>query len=307
MRTHVRSDERTGQCKVFRFRLRPTAAQEAALLRYAAARRFAYNWALERWCAEYRETGRRIPTRVLWREITALKQDPSYAWLREVDSQLLQQAIIDVQRAFRAFFERRARFPRFASRKRGPERFRIPQRVRVVGDRVYVPKIGWIRLRLSQDVDRPTRSATFKRDATGRWFVTLVADVGELPEPRSEIAQCSTVGLDLGVIDLVVASDGTRVAAPRHHRRADRKLRRARRRSPASNEEAGAGSAHGTLSRAPSERWPTAEPTSCISSAPRSSGASTSSVSRISASAASREPSWAATFTTPRWESFAAS
>jgi putative transposase len=93
-----------------------------------------------------------------------------------MDCQLLQQVLTDVQRAFVNFFERRARYPRFKSRKRDKARFRIPQRVHVVDGRVQVPKTGRVRARLSQAVEGQTKSATFKQDACGHWNVSLVAE-----------------------------------------------------------------------------------------------------------------------------------
>jgi hypothetical protein len=162
-------------CRVYRFRLEPTAAQEQRFRQFAGARRFIWNWALQQRRAHYRQTGTTLPAKELSARLTALKAQPETAWLREMDSQLLQQVLADLERAFVNFFERRARYPRFKSRKRDQARFRIPQRVRVVGDRVQVPKIGYVRLRLSRPVEGQTKSATFKQDACGHWYVSLVA------------------------------------------------------------------------------------------------------------------------------------
>jgi putative transposase len=215
--------------RVYRFRLEPTAEQEQSFRQFAGARRFIWNWALQQRREHYQQTGKSLSAKELSARLTALKDQPATAWLREVDSQLLQQGLVDLQHAFANFFERRARYPRFKSRKRDPARFRIPQRVRVVGRAVQVPKIGRVRLRLSRPVEGQTKSATFKQDACGHWHVSLVAEtqvpdvVLPLPEPA-----CS-VGLDLGLKEAVVLSTGPRVPAPRFYRRGARKLRRAQR------------------------------------------------------------------------------
>ena len=86
-----------------------------------------------------------------------------------------------MHRAFVSFFEKRARYPRFKSRKRDRRRFRIPQRVKVEGGKVYVPKVGWIRIRQSREIDRTIKGATFKRDGDGHWYVTLTAEF-EMPD-----------------------------------------------------------------------------------------------------------------------------
>jgi transposase len=102
--------------------------------------------------------------------LTVLKNEPETAWLRQLDSQLLQQVLADLYRAFSNYFERRACYPRLTSRKRDRARFRIPQRVRVVGHVVQIPKVGRVRLRLSRPVQGQTKSATFTQDATGHWY-----------------------------------------------------------------------------------------------------------------------------------------
>ena len=215
--------------RTFRFRLEPTAGQAQALAQFAGARRWVWNWALAEMQRYYKETGKTLPASILSARLTALKGEPQTAWLREIDSQALQQTLADLRQAFVNFFERRARYPRFKSKKRDRARFRIPQRVKVVGNGVQVPKIGRVRLRLSQPVVGTTKSATVKQDACGHWFVTLVAKrevpVVKLPAPDPE----RTVGIDLGLKDAIVCSNGLRVAAPRFYRRGERMLRRAQR------------------------------------------------------------------------------
>ena len=162
--------------KVYRFRMRPTKAHEQALARLAGARRWVWNWALDRRKAYFAEHGTTIPAATLSAELTALKREPETAWLAEADSQALQQTLRDLDRAFRNFFEKRARFPRFKSKRRDPLRFRIPQRVKVDGEHVVIPKVGRVRIRqvdgrglADQGGDVPPRSPRpLVRHADGR-------------------------------------------------------------------------------------------------------------------------------------------
>src|SRR5919197_4823001 len=185
--------------RAFRFRLEPTEGQAQVFAQLAGARRWVWNWALAEMQRSYKETGKTLPAHVLSARLTALKDEPETAWLKEMDSQALQQTLADLRRAFVNFFEHRARYPCFKSKKRDRARFRIPQRVKVVGKGVQVPKIGRVRLRLSRPVEGHTKSATLKQDACGRWHVTLVAahevPVVDLPVPNPE----RTVGIDLGL------------------------------------------------------------------------------------------------------------
>ena len=215
--------------RTYRFRLEPTTSQEDSFKRFAGARRFVWNWALQQTQAHYAATGKGLPAKDLSARLTALKSELATAWLKEVDSQLLQQALADLKKAFGAFFAKRARFPRFKSRKRDVARFRLPQRVTLTDGSLTVPKIGRVKVRQRQEVEGTTKSATFKCDACGHWFVSLVAETEmpdvPLPVPREE----RTVGVDLGPKDAVVTSDGERVAAPRFYRVAQRHLRREQR------------------------------------------------------------------------------
>jgi putative transposase len=215
--------------RVYRFRMRPSREQEQSLFRHSGARRFVWNWALARRKAYFAENGKSIPAGQLSKELTAMKELPGTAWLREVDSQLLQQSLADLDRAFRNFFEKRARFPRFKSRKRDQPRFRIPQRVKVDDGKVYVPKTGWVRIRQSQGIEGETKSATFKRDACGHWYVMLVAafTMPDLVPPMPDAEQ--TIGIDVGLKDFAVLSNREREPAPRFYRAGQRKLRRAQR------------------------------------------------------------------------------
>lgn len=215
--------------KAYRFRMEPTATQAAGLEFMAGARRYAYNWALERRRDYYQAHGTGISKRQLSSELTALKKQPDTEWLKEADSQALQQALRDLERAFEAFFARRARYPRFRSKKRDAATFRVPQRVKLDGGRVYVPKVGWVRIRRSREVTGTIKGATIKQSPTGKWFVTLTAEfeMPDLPLPDMDPAQ--VVGVDVGLESLVALDDGRKITAPKHLRRAERQLSRAQR------------------------------------------------------------------------------
>jgi putative transposase len=164
-------------------------------------------------------------------ELVALKQQPETAWLRECDSQALQQALIDLCQAFKNFFERRARHPKFKGRKTDRARFQISQRVKIKDGKVSVPKIGDVRIFQSRDVTEETKGATFKRAADGKWYVSLVVEF-EMPDcPIPTPSPAKTVGIDVGLIDFATLSDPTAkpIPAPKSFRKGQRRLRRAQR------------------------------------------------------------------------------
>jgi putative transposase len=217
--------------KVYRFRMKPTKDQGHALNRMAGARRWVRNWALRRWKDHYAATGKSIPLAQLSDEPTALKQQPETAWLQEADSQALRQVLTDLRQAFTNFFEKRARSPKFQGRETDRARFRIPQRVKIKDGKVSVPKIGDVRIFQSQDVTEKTKSATFRRAADGKWYVSLVVEF-EMPDcPIPTPSPAETAGIDVGLIDFATFSDPTAqpIPAPKFFRKGQRRLRRAQR------------------------------------------------------------------------------
>jgi len=215
----------------YRYRLDPTAEQEAQLRRFAGARRFVWNWALNRKREHYRETGKTLSYNDLAAELTRLKQQPATAWLREMDSQSLQQTLRDLENAYQLFF-RRARngdkkkgFPKFKSRKTDTPRFRIPQRVMFQDASVSVPKIGLIRTVVHRPLSGVTKSATFKRDACGHWYISLVVEQQIAPKVDRPVR--THIGVDVGLKSLAVLSTGETIDNPRWYRTQTHKLRRA--------------------------------------------------------------------------------
>lgn len=208
-------------------RLDPTPEQAEALEGFAGARRWVWNWALERRKETYEAHGRAISWSKLSSELTALKREPETQWLADADSQALQQAMRDLKAAFAAFFRGQAGYPRWRSKKRHTPTFRIPQRVRLDGATVYVPKIGHVSVRhVPPGADGSTKGATFKRSAAGHWYAKLVVEWHceegpvNLPDDPARV-----VGVDLGLTTYAVLTDGTKLGNPRFGREGDRKLR----------------------------------------------------------------------------------
>src|SRR5689334_3666752 len=215
----------------YRYRLDPTAGQERLLYQFAGARRFVWNWALNRKRQHYQQTGTALSYNDLAAELTQMKQQPATAWLRGMDSQSLQQALRDLDSAYQHFF-RRARsgekkkgFPKFKSRKTDPPRFRIPQRVTLEGSLVSVPKIGLVLVVLHRPLEGVTKSATFKQEACGHWYVSLVTE--QQIAPRTNPPVETYIGIDVGLKSLAAFSTGEPIDNPRWYRTQSRKLRRA--------------------------------------------------------------------------------
>src|SRR5689334_4485199 len=217
----------------YNYRVYPDAAQREALARSFGCARVVFNDGL-RLRQQAREAGEKyVSDAVLSRRlITEAKLTPERAWLGEVSSVVLQQALADLNTAYRNFFatvtgKRKGRGmapPRFRSRKdnRQAIRFTRNSRFKVLGNgRLRLPKIGDVHVRWSRSLPSDPSSVAIIRDAAGRYFASFVVQATDEALPPAD----SEVGIDLGLTHFAVLSDGTKVTAPKFLRRAARKLK----------------------------------------------------------------------------------
>ena len=223
--------------RAYRVRLRPTPAQARTLSRLFGAKRFVWNWALTEQHAA-RAAGTKRPTWVdLSRRFTALRSAPDTAWLGELPREPFNQVLRDLDRAWSNAFASRARRPR--RKKYGTVnalRFTLDQRreglvtwcddageILRTGS-VALPQLGRIRMRVTEPMVGRLRSVTLSRDAGGRWHATFSAD--GVPAPVTAPAMRPALGIDMGLRETAVLSDGNRVAAARSLATAQARLRR---------------------------------------------------------------------------------
>jgi putative transposase len=218
----------------YNFRVYPTPVQQIELARAFGCARVVFNDGL-RLRQQAREAGEKYISdgELSRRLITEAKATPERAWLGEVSSVVLQQALADLNTAYRNFFAsitgkrkgRKVAPPRFRSRKdnRQAIRFTKNSRFKVLDNgRLRLPKIGDLPVRWSRALPSDPSSVAIIRDAAGRYFASFVVQVTDEALPPVE----SEVGIDLGLTHFAVLSDGTKVAAPKFLRRAARKLKR---------------------------------------------------------------------------------
>jgi len=213
----------TARC--YKFRLDPTPAQEHAFVVFTGCRRFAWSWALTRKREVYQAMGKGLGYNALAAELVLLKKSEA-PFLKDCHSQVLQQTLMDLEKAFKAFFGKRAGFPSLKSRRRSPHAFRIPQNVTVIDGRVSIPKVGLVKARLHRPMDGTVKSATVKQESDGHWYVVFVSHA-EVPDV---IPACDQpCGIDVGLSSFVTLDDGTKVAPPKFYRRGQRRLTRLQR------------------------------------------------------------------------------
>jgi putative transposase len=217
----------------YRYRIYPSPGQRQALARAFGCARVVYNDCL-RLREGCRAAGEKISdTEVQRRVITLAKRTPERAWLAEVGSVILVQACRDARRAYRNWFDSmsgrrkgcKIRHPVFR-RKHGRQSIRFTRNgFALRGERLYVAKIGELRVRCSRELPSAPSSVTVIGEPDGRYYASFVVEREPSPLPA-----CSReVGIDVGLDRLVVTSDGEIIANPRFLRSKQRRLARAQR------------------------------------------------------------------------------
>ena len=220
----------------YSYRLDPTPAQRTALARALGCARVVFNDALAVRKAAFEAGQAYVPDAELSKQLTEWKKTPERAWLSGVSSVVLQQALADLNQAYRNYFNSlsgnrkgpKVAPPRFRSRKgsRQSVRFTANARFQVLDSgKLRLPKTGDVAVRWSRPLPSAPSSVTVIRDAAGRFFASFVVEVS--PEPLPETGR--ECGIDLGLGHFAVLDDGTKVSAPRFLRRAENKLKRAQR------------------------------------------------------------------------------
>ncbi|MDR3362962.1 MAG: transposase [Desulfovibrio sp.] len=207
--------------QAYKFQLRPKAKQEAQMRRFAGCCRFLWNKALAFEKETYEVTGKRLGFAALCKELHDWKRAEVTAFLAEAHSQILQQALKDLDRAYVNFFQKRAELPRF--KKKGVhDSFRYPQGFRLDegNSRIYLPKIGWMRYRKSRDTEGMPKQITVSL-AAGKWYVAIQTEREvETPVHPSQ----SAVGIDMGIACFAAISDGTMLNPLNSFRKQEKKL-----------------------------------------------------------------------------------
>lgn len=189
--------------------------------RFAGCCRFLWNRTLALEKDAYEADGRRLGYYVLAGKLKDWKKEEETAFLAEAHSQILQQVLKDLDRAYKNFFAKRANFPRF--KKKGiHDAFRYPQGFKLDegNSRIFLPKIGWVRYRKSRMMDGTPKNVTVSFSA-GKWYVSIQTE-REVPNPIHPLR--SAVGIDMGVARFATLSDGSSVAPLSSFRKHEKKL-----------------------------------------------------------------------------------
>jgi len=216
--------------KGYKYRIYPNKQQEEFLMKSFGCARFIYNFGLAKKNQEYANNKKSINYYSLNTELNKLKKEKE--WLTEVNSQSLQMALRNLDNAFTKFFREKKGFPKFKSKNKNDFSFQMPQHVSIYENKLYIPKVSeGIKIKLSREFKGKIKTTTISKNAYDQFFVTLLVESEEeCSNVTKKVNSKTTIGIDLGIKDFAVFSNGERIANPRHLKNKLRKLKKIQRR-----------------------------------------------------------------------------
>lgn len=199
--------------QAYKVRIYPTATQEGKIMQFIGNSRFVYNQMLAMQSERYKNGGKHVSAFGMNYMLKELKRE--YPFLKLSPSHALQQACVDLNTAFQNFFKKRAKYPRFHSRKGTKQTYRDTEHIYMVGSsRIRLPKLGTIRFRSGYNLDSSVKvqQVTISYAPSHKFYASILVKREKQALPKTG----EQVGLDMGVADLAILSTGTKVPTKKY-------------------------------------------------------------------------------------------
>jgi putative transposase len=216
--------------KAYKFRLYPNKEQERFIAKTIGSSRFVFNRFLSLWNETFKTTGKGLSYSACSKQLTSLKKELN--WLTEVDAHALQSSLKNLSDSFDRFFKKQNDAPRFKNKRNNVQSYptNIEKKnqqpdVSISGNRLKLPKLGWVRFANSRKVEGRILNATVRKNPSGKYFVSLLVETEVKEKPKTS----STVGIDVGLKDFAILSNGHVYKNPAFFRTLEEKLGKAQR------------------------------------------------------------------------------
>lgn len=212
--------------KAYKFRIYPTKEQEVFIAKTIGCSRFVFNHFLAKWNETYKETGKGLSYGVCSSELPNLKKE--LPWLKEVDSIAIQSSVKNLADAYSRFFKKQNDAPRFKSKRNKVQSYTTKHtngNIAIEGNKIKLPKLGYVRFAKSREVEGRILHATIRRNPSGKYFVSLLVETDVQPLLKTT----KEVGIDVGLKDFAILSNGEVFENPKFLRNMEQKLIREQR------------------------------------------------------------------------------
>ncbi|AFZ11184.1 transposase, IS605 OrfB family [Crinalium epipsammum PCC 9333] len=188
---------------VLKVRIYPNKGQQQALAKSFGCSRFVFNYYLNKTNTQYEETGKGMSYYDMAKDLTQLKKLSDYEWLTEVTAATLQQTLKNLESAFKNFFSKRARFPKFKSKHR-KQSIRYPESCSIKNGGLKLPKLGIVKANISKSINGKIKSVTVSQTSTDKYFAAILFETDDLTTNKKG----KITSIDLGLSNLVTTFDG---------------------------------------------------------------------------------------------------
>lgn len=211
----------------YKFRIYPNKRQIKLIQKTFGCSRFVYNYFLEKKIELYKSENKSISFAETSRMLTSLKKE--LIWLKEVDKCALQSSIKDLDNAYQKFFKEHTGYPKFKSKKYSRKSYRTNcsydkfnhQSIAIVGNKIKLPKLGYLKYRDNQVIQGRILNATISQTPSGKYYCAVCCtEVETMPYNKTSCF----VGLDLGIKEFIVTSDGEHIENPKYLKKSLKKL-----------------------------------------------------------------------------------
>ncbi|WP_145950075.1 IS200/IS605 family element RNA-guided endonuclease TnpB [Paenibacillus sp. Y412MC10] len=212
--------------KAYKFRIYPSKQQEILIARTIGCSRFVFNHFLAKWNETYKETGKGLTYNRCSSELPNLKKE--LPWLKEVDSIAIQSSVKSLADAYSRFFRKQNDAPRFKSKRNEVQSYTTKQtngNIAIEGNKIKLPKLGLVKFAKSKEAEGRILNATVRRNSSGKYFVSILVETEVNPLPITN----RKVGIDVGLKDFAVLSNGEVFENPKFLRKLEKKLAREQR------------------------------------------------------------------------------
>ncbi|MFJ8416720.1 IS200/IS605 family element RNA-guided endonuclease TnpB [Bacillus paramycoides] len=212
--------------KAYQFRIYPNVEQKIGIAKTMGCSRFVFNYFLEKWNEVYKETGKGLTYGACSSQLPTLKKE--FVWLKEVDSIALQSSLHHLADSYTRFFKKQNKSPKFKSKNNKVQSYTTKctnGNIAIVGNKIKLPKLGLVKFAKSRKVEGRILNATVRRNPSGKYFVSILAEVEVQGLPKTG----SAVGIDVGVKNFATLSTGEVFGNPKWFRILEQKLAHAQR------------------------------------------------------------------------------
>ena len=208
--------------RAYRFRLYPDEGQKVLIEKHIGSCKFVWNHFLDFRNRRYTETGKGINYNDMAKLLPTLKKE--HEWLNEINSQSLQQTLMNLDTSFDRFFRKLTKHPVFRKKRNGGS-FTVPQHFSIGDNSITIPKFkDSIRIFMHRDVGGTPRSMTISRTASGKYYVSILAETATIPPESKGVEAESSVGMDVGITDFLTLSNGMQIGNPKNLKKTEKKL-----------------------------------------------------------------------------------